>query len=177
MSAAWALALAPVVGLASNVVVQVSLSWARLRLPLSIAIGFVLGVSVGVAGSAWVLWSQRTPVADFAALLALNAVTSGALGFGYFAFVNLNATSIRIRILKEVLRAGSLSRQDLEQRYDERGVIEARLERLVREGQLVEREGRYVGGVPFLLAIARVIEVMKLVVLGRGFDLGGRGPE
>jgi hypothetical protein len=163
--------LAPLAGLSLNVLIQAGLSWASVRLPVSMGLGFLAGLVASGAVAAYALWRSGAEAPDFAALLALDLVTSVGLGFGYLNFVNLNAASIRIRILKEIQEAGGLSREELARRYDDAQLIEDRIHRLIRERQLLERDGRYVPGVPLMLLAARTIGAMKWVVMGHSFDL------
>lgn len=164
----WSLVLAPLAGLAVDVVVQASLSWAKRTLRASIVAGSACGIGAAIFLSIRALRAAGVGGEDFFALLTLNAITSLMLAFGYFALVNLNATSIRIRILKEIHHCGAMSRDELARHYDESKLIEDRLERLVREKQMVERDGRCrIEGAPFLLVVARTVAVMKRVVMGR----------
>ncbi len=167
--------VAPLSGLAVNVVIQAGLARARVRLPISIALGFLCGVATGGAVTVYAVAGSGLGVLDSLAFVVLNLVTSGALGFGYFAFVNLNATSVRIRILKEMQRTGRLSPEELAEKYDEKKLMEDRIDRLIRERQLIERDGRYHTGGAFMLFVAKTIAAMKWIVLGRSFDLG-EGP-
>src|SRR5207245_661371 len=75
----------------------------------SVPVAVGAGIMAGLAGTAILTavgFSGVEPaLADGAALAALNLVTYLALAFGYFNFVNLNMTSLRIRVLLELLEA------------------------------------------------------------------------
>ena len=83
---------------------------------------------------------------DQAAFVVLNAGAYGALGYCYFTFVNLTATSLRMRLLRELLKstAPSLSTTALSSGYQAREVLDVRLDRLVKWGQIAVKNKRYV---------------------------------
>ena len=169
------LALAPLAGLTVHVAAHVVLS--RLGLHGRPAAGIVLALAgalpVTVGLTVGSLRELGAAPADFAALLAMNLTTAAAFGYGYANFVNMNLASVRVRILKELLAAGRLSREELLAAYDEEEIITERIARLRRGRQIVERSGRFRIGIPVLLWIAEAIQVLKHLLLGRGSRIGG----
>jgi hypothetical protein len=88
------------------------------------------------------------------------------LAFGYWAFVNLNITSLRIRILREILHAGAgISRQQLTAEYSAEEFLRRRLERLRNGGQISFRDERWRLESRTLPALAQVLGVIRAVVL------------
>lgn len=129
--------------------------------------GAVLGLIATIGGSAVVLMRTAQSKTDLAGFIAFNALTYLALSFGYFAFVNLNLTSIRIRVLLELLGSGGEKRlSSLLAGYNTDQMTALRLQRLVGSGDLLERCGRYYRGRLRFLAIARVFDVLRYAVLG-----------
>ncbi|MEZ6186032.1 MAG: hypothetical protein R3F62_13605 [Planctomycetota bacterium] len=169
----WLLALAPLIGLCVNCTVQplVQHLRGRGRPAPSLAAGFLAGLGCTLALVAWA--SRGLAPLDRIGLLAIQGLSSAALGYGYFNFVNLNLASIRIRILKEVAQAGpeGLPTATLAALYDEERLAAGRLERMRAGGHLREEAGRYRGGKQTLVWIARVIELLKHLILGRGSRL------
>lgn len=172
----WLIAVAPLLGLGVNTLVQplVQHLTGRGRPARSLALGFLAGLVTSGALVGWAVRALGLELLDAGALLALQLLCFAALGYGYFAFVNLNLASIRIRILKEVTGTGDagLPQSALDELYDEGAMAEGRLERLVAGGHLIERDGRHHRGKATLLQIAGVIEALKWVILGRGSRLG-----
>jgi hypothetical protein len=170
---AW-IAVGPFLGMGVNVLVQVALLRASgsARFLLSLLGGFIAGALalVAILGAAA---AQGVGPRDLAGYALLTAGAYAGLGFCYFAFLNLNQASLRIRMLKELDAApgATLPLADLLERYHAGHILDARLERLVAGGQLVERDGRYLRGPrsEFLL-LSRVLNLLK-----RGL-LGGRRP-
>jgi hypothetical protein len=139
--------------------------WSLMR---SIYVGFLAGLAVvAAAGAAYLAWGPRT-IGDALCSAALNVMTYGALGFGYFHFLNLGETARRIRIIREIDAAGrSLTRAEILERYAAESIVNVRINRLLAAGQIVFREGRYYLAKPTVLYMARVIVLMKLLVLGK----------
>jgi len=102
-----------------------------------------------------------------AALIVMNLLASVAFAFNYFCFVNLAITSLRIRLLGELARAGGcLPERALLARYDTADVIALRIERLVQGGHIVHRDGRYFSGRLHFLLVARIFDCLRRFILG-----------
>ena len=134
----------------------------------SIYLGFLAG-SLGLAlleGLYFLAVPQS--LADGLARLALNVATYGALGYGYFIFITLGETGRRIRIVRELYAAGRpLTREEILERYDAEGIVSVRIDRLLGTGQIVFRDGRYYLQKRTVLTMARMIVLLKLLVLGK----------
>jgi hypothetical protein len=161
--------LAAVVGLAVYCGFHVLL--ARLRRttsPYPALVGsFIPGLLATIGATAAGLLAMHATPSDWCGFACLNLVTYGALGWGYFHFVNLCIASLRIRILEELMeRGGEATVSHLFSRYNDEQMITARLERLERGGHLMRRDGRYVGGKPQFLYVARLFDVLRRSVLG-----------
>jgi hypothetical protein len=131
-------------------------------------VGFLTGLAATIAASLGALFYGRSPLADGAALLALNVLAYLALAFGYFNFINLNIASLRIRMLQEILEAnGRISRAQLLCYYNADEVARLRIARLVRGGHLRERDGRlYSGKATRFLWVAWIFEALHWIILG-----------
>jgi hypothetical protein len=166
----WLLACAPVIGLAANVGVQIA-SYrlaGRRGLLTSVVAGFAAGLvaTAVVVIATCVVGEEGAGVT--AAQLVLNLATAGALGYGYFHFINLGETARRVRILREFVEAGgALSPQEVLERYNAQAIVQVRLGRLLKTGQVTLRDGRYYIGRTTVLTMARIMEALKVLVLGR----------
>jgi hypothetical protein len=97
----------------------------------------------------------------------MNAVAALGFAFCYFNFVNLTVASLRIRILEELADSGGrMPRASLLDRYGTASVADIRLERLVRGGHLVERNGRLHTGRLQFLVVARIFDVLRRLIFG-----------
>lgn len=162
--------MTPVIGLVINASVQM-LSFrfvAKLGLLKSEYIGFVAGLFSIFLIEFYILSTVLIPVIEITALLITNLITYTALGFCYFSFVNLGETARRIRILRELYdsKAG-LSMEELLQRYNAKEIIERRINRLVNNGQIIYKDGRYYIGSPVMLSMAKIIVMMKMLLLNK----------
>ena len=161
---------APVIGLATACVAHLILARSlRGRGPYPpLVIGLGVGAVAAAACALGPLTGKSTPIADIAALQIVDGAAYLALAFGYFNFVNLTIASLRIRMLEEIRAADRpLGKADLLARYDTDTVVETRIERLVRGGHLVDRDGRLVTGRRTFLVVARLFEALRGAILGR----------
>jgi hypothetical protein len=162
--------IAPLAGLAlycgSHLLVSRRMDRRRPYRPLTI--GFLVGFAGAWAVTGGALATMQIARADALALLSLNSLGYLALAFGYFNFVNLNITSLRIRVLHEMREAGgALSRSDLLAHYDSDQMINLRLQRLIEGGHLREAEGRlFIGRHRFLLT-ARCFQLWRWIIVGK----------
>ena len=165
----WWTALIPVTAGAVNVLTQLLFYrvTGRGRLLRSVYVGFATGFVVATAASALTGRSGMRPL-DAAAVGLLNMATYAALGYGYFHFINLGETARRVRLLWEFADAGgALSDEEILRRYNADEIVRVRLGRLLRNGQIVERDGRYVIGRPTMLRMVRTLMLTKRLLLGR----------
>lgn len=83
------------------------------------------------------------------------------LAYNYFAFITLNVTSLRYRIVKKIYIAGGpYSYEALLQTYSAKSIAGIRLERMLNATILGERDGRYV-----LLRFYPLIPVFVITLL------------
>ncbi len=155
--------------LAVNVVVQIAfVRWVPgVGLLKSIFIGFGTGLIflLGLEtyfGFLFDVWDVSPPY------MLMHTLTYCALGYCYFHFINLGQTARRIRILREMDDAGGvMTRDQLLQRYNANEMVEKRFSRLLRSGQVIEREDRLFIGNTTLLRMAQIMVLMKRLILGK----------
>jgi hypothetical protein len=167
--------LAGLAGLATNVLAQVVVFrlWRVPRLLASVFLGFGLGgfTTLGLSMVA-ALHMALSPV-DLAGRLLANLLLYAALGYCYFHFINLGETARRVRLLWELVDAGgALPAPELLRRYNASHIVENRLGRLLRHGQISFCQGRYRIGRPAVLWMARLLDAWKGVLLGRKMPAG-----
>jgi hypothetical protein len=139
-----------------------------LTLLKSVIVGFAAGFA-GVAGLEWAIAvAAATPLKTFLPLLLVNLLTYAELGYGYFHFINLGETARRIRILRELSDAPEgLTLAEILTRYNAQQIVALRLGRLIQNGQVVERDGKYYIGRPVMLLIAQSMTFLKWGILGK----------
>jgi hypothetical protein len=143
------LVTAPVIGLAAFCLAHIACSrlMGSRRPYFPVVAGCCTGLIVLTGMSAWLLHRLGVDRGDALALLTLNVLTYVGLAYGYFAFVNLNLTSLRIRMLSELLdHDGELATAVLLNGYSADHVAQIRLERLVAGGHFVGRHDRFQRG-------------------------------
>lgn len=150
-------AVSPVLALGVNCAAQVIICRSTGGLLRSVYLGFAAGVAACAL------------LCGFTEALPPALVTTGALGYCYFHFINLGETARRIRLVRELSEAGpaGLSREEILARYNAGTILAARFARLINNSQVVEQEGRYYLGKPAVLHMARALLLMKRILLGR----------
>ena len=170
MNGPWTIAIAPLAGLAFAVSAQIMVAHvSRGKVGASIVIGILGGLAVTLAAIA--LGRAETPGAtgEFADTWLLGVATYLALAFGFWAFLNLNITSMRIRILRQLLRAGGhMALSDMAVSYSPAERLRRRLERLEKGGQIMCEDGRWRLGSWQVLAVARCVEAWRRFILPHG---------
>jgi hypothetical protein len=169
----WTIASAPLAGLALTVLTQIMVVHVyRGKVGASIIIGILGGLAVTLGAIA--LGRAETPSATSGSVdtWLLGVATYLALAFGFWTFLNLNITSMRIRILRELLRAGGrMALSDLAVFYTPAERLRRRLERLEKGRQIMREDGRWLLRSWQVLAIARCVEALRnLLYPGRRCD-------
>lgn len=162
----WWLFLVPLLALGLNVIVQLAMHFLFVSAP--IVRSYVAGCVAGAIGTIVLAWG-----AGWAELLTA-LLTFGGLTYGYSNFINVNYSSLRLRILKEMLRdGGATTLADLQSRYGSEAILDRRLTRLVEWGQLREDNGRFHAERGSFYRLAQVFLLLKKLLLGRGFRYEG----
>jgi len=162
--------IGPILGLLINAISQVLVCRyaSGFGLLKSVFVGFVCGLITVFAIEAVNYFAAAVSISHLLGQLCLCMITYGALSYCYFNFVNLGETARRIRILRELYDSKSgLSKEDILSRYSAKEIIEKRIGRLLSNGQIVLKEGKYVGGNSTVLLMNKAMILMKLVVLGK----------
>jgi hypothetical protein len=169
----WVLAFAPVIGLAGDVTAQIVCAHLLRRTGLSILAGAAFGLVLTFIAAGLSMASDGS-IVDLVATWIVALATYLALAFGYWTFVNMNITSLRIRMLREILRSGDgISQTELMANYSYEEFLRRRLERLNNAGQLSFRDERWRLESRNLLIIARILETFRAVLLPSGLRRRG----
>jgi hypothetical protein len=131
----------------------------------SIIAGLSFGLIVVAAWSIGVVWNDRSNAVD----LAVSQIgTYLGLSFCFWAFLNLNITSLRIRILRQLLHAGgSMQMSELLAGYPESERLQRRLIRLQNGGQIILVDEKWRIRSSPVLMLAKSIDVIRKI-MGQG---------
>jgi len=134
--------------------------------PLLLSFGVGLLVTAGV--TLFVFFQPPwAALDDLLSFLAMNIIAYSALGWCYFHFVNLCISSLRIRVLEEIIDAGgALPTADLGALYDNRKMTAVRIERLTSSGHLVSHDARFYSGKQGFLIVARIFKLLRWFIIG-----------
>ena len=169
MNGQWTITIAPLAGLISAVLTQIAVVHvSRGKVGASIIIGIIGGLAVAIAAVALGRAEAPGVPGGFIDTWLLGGATYLALAFGFWAFLNLNITSMRIRLLRQLLRAGGrMPLSDMAVFYTPAERLRRRLERLEKGGQIMCEDGRWRLRSWQALAIARCVEAWRGFILPR----------
>lgn len=141
------LLLVPALGLFVNVVLQATMARlaskpAHLRFQFA---SFAGGALLTVILLLVLLSGLPASVADKLGYLAMHALIYVCFGFCFFNVISANVSSLRVRVLKELLASlpRPITDAALRARYSSREMLLARLARLEQGGQIECRTGRF----------------------------------
>lgn len=101
-----------------------------------------------------------------------NLIIFVGMAYCYFGIVNGGDTSIRIRMLRELIQyPDGLSIAEMYQIYNAEQILNIRLERLTINGQVILKDGKYYPGKSQLIFVARFFLMLKWLVLGKKHEL------
>jgi hypothetical protein len=104
---------------------------------------------------------------DFFAILTANFAIYSMFSYWYFIFITLAETAIRTRLLIEIeSSAGGLSEKQILAKYNTRELIERRINRLVGNGQIINKAGRFYCGQSPLVLFGKFSSLMHKLVPG-----------
>lgn len=162
--------LTPIIALTLNVLFQV-LGYRyviRSSLLKSLFLGFFFGFIVLILLEFYAFFVGENSGEDCFYIAMVNVIAYSALAYCYFHFVNLGETARRIRIVRELYKSkNGLSMKELLAIYNARKMVEMRISRLLNSGQIICKNNRYYVGKPVILFIAKIIIMMKIIILGK----------
>jgi len=110
---------------------------------------------------------------EILSLSIVNCIIYFSMGYCYFNYINLGETARRIRILREIYDSKEgLSMEEILKRYNAKEIIERRIKRLLKNRQIIYKDGKYYIGKPIMLVIAKIIVIMKVILLGKKSEFG-----
>jgi hypothetical protein len=163
----WTITIAPLAGLALAVLVQiVVVRVSRGKVGASIIIGIFCGLAATLAAIGLGRAGTSGATGGFVDTWLLGGATYLAFAFGFWAFLNLNITSMRIRMLRQLLRAGGrMALSDMAVSYTRAERLRRRLARLENGGQIMCEDGRWQLKSWQALAVARCVEAWRNFIL------------
>jgi len=103
----------------------------------------------------------------FPPLLYVLAVFNSA-AYSYFHLFNMSETARRIRILRDISARSGLSTSDLAHNYSPRGMLEARIDRLMDLGEIeIDSDGRIRLKKRRLILAAYIFSGLRKILIGR----------
>ena len=161
---------APILGMTVNVLTQILSFRIKVNLSLlrSIYLGFFCGLLTMIVFDLAIMIHNESSLNYFIGIFLVNLIIYGSLGYCYFNFNNLGETARRIRLLREIYDSKEgLTSVELVDLYSGKEVLSRRIERLLKNNQVILRDNKYLIGNPSILWIANIIIFLKVMVLGK----------
>lgn len=159
--------------LAMCIAVATHVAASRIGIAHRPALGASLGAGVAATAAAVVIMLDRPTGAAAPIIDVIAAPTLLYLSWWYMFlnFVQSLESSLRVRILAELTRAGgSLDEVTLRRRYDDGVLMSLRLARLLRSQAMIERDGRLFVVSPVLALLGRFARRLKRLITGRSSE-------
>ena len=164
----------PIVGIAVNVVAQISLFRNRHGAEFfhTIFVSALMGLAACLILEAGLIIARQNQLYDALWLSSGNILAYLALSYCYYHFVQLGQTSIRIRLCVEIAASkGGLTVQEIAARYSDKMLMGMRLQRLLESGDIVQRDGRYFVRRSRFVRVAQALFTARRFLLGRASEL------
>jgi hypothetical protein len=171
--APWCQMLLPIIALGCNILVQIGgyRIVSKKNLLRSIYIGFLAGMAFLIAGECILSLKESAVTLNSLGYGAANILLYGALGYGYFHFINLGETGRRVRLMWELSEASEgYTEEELLKRYGGSEIAKIRLGRLLRSGQITFENGCYRVSKPTVLTMARLMVALKVLLLKKSSE-------
>jgi hypothetical protein len=164
------LVAAPTFGLAVDVVMHLVATWiiGFRNLYYRLLFGAFWGGVLTLGLSLWAASHRGLSGGETVVYALFNGFTLLVLSFGYFNLVQMNLSSLRLRIANELNDAQEgIAPERLLEMYGAHHIVDERLARLSRGGQIESRDGRYSYRLSTVYLISVAMDTTKRIVLGR----------
>lgn len=159
----------PYAGMGVNVLVMAAIAHTTGKLSRAILGGIALGaLTVGLGLFCPTVRNANLPSPEWISQTAVAYLTYFAYAFCFWTILNLNITSLRIRILREILSRPQqfIAEAELRQAYDPCAAMERRIERMIAGKQLTRNEsGDYITDQKTVLHVARFLYTLRIIIL------------
>lgn len=166
----------PIFGLSINVLLQICIAryMPKSGLMKSILWGFCLGFLALFLSEVYVYSADGIALSELPAIFIAHSITYISFAYCYFHFINLGETARRIRIIRELRNSDDgLALEQILERYNAKTIIDIRISRLINNKQISIKDGRCYIDNPAVLLAARLLAVLKYLLLGRKMHYGG----
>lgn len=133
------------------------------RFKTSIMKSFVLSL---IFGDVVLLALYFILVSEFLLEFLFNSLFYFSLAYFYFVCIGIAFSSIRVKILQDIYDNGCLSYEKILKNYNADNIINSRLERLIRSGDIIIIENKYYLQNHRILNLVRIINFFKKIFFG-----------
>ncbi len=133
--------------------------------PMKVAVASILSGLIITLGFLWLVYLRSLEVRSYGFYGLLYAsMVYGCFSYAYLHLCLMGETARRLHILYELKMRGTLSKEKLALDYGANDIIVARLNRLIRSGQLRLKGNRYQLNKTFLCAVSRLLLIWAQLI-------------
>ena len=104
---------------------------------------------------------------DSISIVIVNITIYCFIGLGYFSFINLAVSALRIRLLTELFnRPDGLTNAELFKKYNANEIVHRRIAKLGHNGQIINIDNRYHVQKSITLYMVIILEFLRVIILG-----------
>ncbi len=171
----WLLALSPIIGFLFNVITQIICARITKKVQIFVFSGLMSGLLVNSIIINLFYDPMNIPL--FVKYSFISILTYFSLSFCYWGFLNLNRTSLRIRILREILdiEENGINKDTLLDIYSPEELIHVRLKRMSDAGKIIKIGNRWKINRPQstnLLILALFLEILRTIIIPKKLRKG-----
>lgn len=171
----WLLALSPIIGFLFNVITQIICARITKKVQIFVFSGLMSGLLVNSIIINLFYDPMNIPL--FVKYSFISILTYFSLSFCYWGFLNLNRTSLRIRILREILdiEENGINKDTLLDIYSPEELIHVRLKRMSDAGKIIKIGNKWKINRPQssnLLILALFLEILRTIIIPKKLRKG-----
>lgn len=160
----------PLAGMIVNIVLHIVIYKAKKSMTILLSDTIALALSqLGVIATGICLTITGIyPAHEAFWMILANFFLGLFLGYIYFAILGIGTTSLRIRMLAMIRQSpNGKSFAEMQKEYSAKVMLDTRIQRMIANGQIIERDGRYYAGRPVLVYLGYIFDGFKWLLLGK----------
>jgi hypothetical protein len=134
----------------------------------SVAVGFITGIILLTAVELYLIFLQDADSLNGLFLSMTNLIIYSLISLGYFSFINVAVSAIRVRILSELSEnpAGMMENK-IYDIYNSKEIVDKRLGKLCNGGQISFDGKKYYPKISLTLIMFIILESIRFIVISK----------
>jgi hypothetical protein len=134
----------------------------------SVAVGFITGILLLTAVELYLIFLQDADFLNGVFLSLTNLIIYFLISLGYFSFINVAVSAIRVRILSELSENPvGMMENEIYDLYNSEEIVDKRLGKLCNGGQISFDGKKYYPKISLTLIMFIILESIRFIVLNK----------